>query len=109
MISLMVKPHRHLRLLAAATATIGLFAVSESGSAGASSYLKQCGHVDGTVAVTVKAGTVSCKTARSVAKDYDNGNKNPLGFHCKRHAVNAGAGYYAVCKKGGKSVQVTPE
>jgi L-fucose isomerase-like protein len=101
--------NKHLRLLAAATATIGLFAVAESGSAGASASLKQCGHVDGTVAVTVLKGTVSCKTARAVAKAYDKQHTIPSGFTCKRHKVNAGAGYYAVCKKGTKSIQVTPE
>jgi hypothetical protein len=95
-----------------ATATLIAAAAGSAEFAGANaiaSRYKQCGHVDGTVAVSVK-GNVSCKTARAVAKAYDKGHNNTFGFHCKTHASNAGSGHYGVCKKGTeKRIVVTPE
>lgn len=78
--------------------------------ASASAKLVQCGHVDGTVAVTVTKGNVSCKTARAVARAWDRKTSVPDGFHCKTHRIEAGSGRFGVCKKGTtKSVTVTPE
>jgi hypothetical protein len=80
------------------------------GAASASSKLKQCGHVDGTVGVTVTKGNVSCKTARAVGRAWDRKTTVPDGFHCKTHRIQAGSGRYGVCKKGTKdSVTVNPE
>jgi hypothetical protein len=82
----------------------------EVGSASASSKIKQCGHVDGTVAVTVTKGNVSCKTARAVGRAWDRNTTVPDGFRCRTHRVQAGSGRYGVCKKGSsKSVTVNPE
>ncbi len=82
----------------------------EAGGASASSRIKQCGHVDGTVAVTVTKGNVSCSTARAVARAWDRKTSVPDGYRCKTHHVMAGSGRFGVCTKGtGKSVTVTPE
>jgi isocitrate lyase len=99
------------RLLIAAAAVIAV-AAGGAGVTGAdaSSNYKQCGHVDGTVAVTVTKGNVSCSTARAVAKAWDKKKTVPNGFHCKTRSSNAGSGHYGVCKKGTtKTVVVTPE
>jgi hypothetical protein len=109
MIPRMANTRRALKLAAAATATAGLLAVSGSGPAGASPLLKQCGHVDGTVAVTVTKGSVSCATARAVAKAWDKQHKPPSGFTCKTHKSDAGSGHFGVCKKGSTSIEATPE
>ncbi len=92
----------------------GVIAVTAGGievsGASASSNVKQCGHVDGTVAVTVTRGNVSCRTARVVARAWDSKKPVPDGYRCKTHRVNAGSGRYGVCRKGTtKSVTVTPE
>lgn len=92
----------------------GVIAVAAGGlevdGAGAASKIKQCGHVDGTVAVTVTKGNVSCKAARAVARAWDRKTTVPDGYHCKTHRINVGSGRYGVCKKGTmKSVTVTPE
>jgi hypothetical protein len=100
---------RRFLIVAAGVIAIAVGGV-EAGGATASSKLKQCGHVDGTVAVTVTKGRVSCKTARAVAKAWDRNTNVPNGFHCKTHRSNAGSGHFGVCKKGTKkSVTVTPE
>ena len=66
--------------------------------------------MDGTVAVTVTKGNISCSTARAVAKAWDKKKTVPNGYHCKTHSVNAGSGHYGVCKKGTtKTVVATPE
>jgi isocitrate lyase len=99
------------RLLIAA-ATVIAVAAGGAGVTGAdaSSNYKRCGHVDGTVAVTVTKGNVSCSTARAVAKAWDKTKTVPNGFHCKTHSSNAGSGHYGVCKKGTtKTVVATPE
>jgi hypothetical protein len=94
-------------------AAAGVVAVAAGGAgatgAGASPDLKQCGHVAGTVAVTVVKGNVSCTTARAVAKAWANGKTVPSGFHCKTKTSNAGSGHYGVCTKGTKKIQATPE
>ena len=73
----------------------------------ASGSLNRCGAVHGTVAVVSQG--VGCHKARRVANDYLSGNKNPLGFQCKRYSSNAGAGYYAKCTRQGAYVQIIPE
>ena len=95
-------------------AAAGVIAVAGGGAgitaADASSKVKQCGHVDGTVAVTVTKGNVSCRTARAVAKAWDMKKTVPDGFRCKTHSSNAGSGHYGVCTKGTtKRVVATPE
>jgi hypothetical protein len=101
---------RRFLIVAAGVIAIAAGGVEATGATASSSKLKQCGHVDGTVAVTVTHGTVSCKTARAVAKAWDRKKTIPDGYRCKTHRVNAGSGHYGVCKKGaGKTVQVTPE
>jgi hypothetical protein len=99
------------RFLISATAVIAV-AAGGAGVTGAdaSPNYKQCGHVDGTVAVTVTKGNVSCSNARAVAKAWDKKKTVPHGFHCTTHSSNAGSGHYGVCKKGTtKRVVVTPE
>jgi hypothetical protein len=104
----MLKSRRFL-IVAAGVIAVACGGVEVSG-ASASSKIKQCGHVDGTVAVTVTKGKVSCKNARAVAKAWDNKKTVPDGFHCKTHRSSAGSGHFGVCKKGTKkSVTVTPE
>ena len=66
-----------------------------------------CGHVQGTVAVT--AHKLACTPARRVANAYLNGRKNPDGFRCQKHSVDAAAGWWAKCARGGAYVQITPE
>ena len=95
-------------------AAAGAIAVAAGGAgvtgADASSKYKQCGHVDGTVAVTVTKGNISCSTARAVAKAWDKTKTVPDGFHCTTHMSNAGSGHYGVCKKGAtETVVATPE
>ncbi len=100
---------RRFLIVVAALMAITAGGVAVSG-ASASSKIKQCGHVDGTVAVAVTKGNVSCRTARAVATAWDRTTPIPDGYHCKTHRVNAGSGRYGVCKKGTmKSVTVTPE
>lgn len=95
-------------LIAAASAAAVVAGGTEI--AGASTSYKQCGHVDGTVAVTVLKGNVSCKTARAVANAWANKKTVPSGFHCKTKTSNAGSGHYGVCTKGTtKKIQATPE
>jgi hypothetical protein len=99
------------RFLIAAASVIAV-AAGGAGATGAaaSPSFRQCGHVDGTVAVTVTKGNVSCSTARAVAKAWDKMKTVPHGFHCTTHSSNAGSGHYGVCKKGtGKKVVATPE
>jgi hypothetical protein len=104
----MLKSRRFL-IVAASVIAVAAGGVGVS-VASASSKHKQCGHVSGTVAVTVTKGNVSCKTARAVARAWANSTTVPNGYHCKTHRVNAGSGHYGVCKKGtSKSVTVTPE
>jgi hypothetical protein len=66
-----------------------------------------CGHVDGTVAVT--AHKLACTPARRVANAYLHGHKNPDGFRCQKHSVDAAAGWAAKCTRGTAYVQITPE
>lgn len=100
---------RRFLIVAAGVIAVAVGGVEVSG-ASASPNHKQCGHVDGTVAVTVTKGNVSCKTARAVARAWDKRTTAPDGYHCRTHRVNAGSGHYGVCKKGStKSVAVTPE
>jgi hypothetical protein len=104
----MLKPSRFL--IAAASAIAVAVGGAGVGIAGAHSSHKQCGRVDGTVAVTVTKGNVSCPTARAVAKAWAKKQTIPHGFHCVTHKSNAGSGHYGVCKKGAtKRVQATPE
>lgn len=98
-----------LLIVAAGVVAVAAGGVGVTGASASSKY-KQCGHVDGTVAVTVTKGTVSCKTARAVARAWDRRTTVPDGYHCRTHRVNAGSGHYGVCKKGTtKAVVVTPE
>jgi hypothetical protein len=103
--------HTSRRFLIVAAGVVALACGgAEVTGASASSKTKQCGHVDGTVAVTVTKGSVSCKTARAVAKAWDKKKPVPDGFRCKTHKSNAGSGHFGVCKKGTKkSVTATPE
>lgn len=65
----------------------GVIAVAAGGAevdgAGAASKIKQCGHVDGTVAVTVTKGNVTCKTARAVGRAWDRRTTVPNGYHSR--------------------------
>jgi len=100
---------RRFLIVVAGVAALAAGGVGVSG-ASASSKLKQCGHVDGTVAVTVTKGNVSCTTARAVGRAWDRKTAVPDGYVCKTHHVEAGSGRFGVCKKGTtKSVTVTPE
>ncbi len=100
---------RRFLIVAAGVIALACGGVEVTG-ASASSTIKQCGHVDGTVAVTVTNGRVSCKTARAVARAWDKKTTVPDGFHCKTHRSGAGSGHFGVCKKGTKkSVTATPE
>ncbi len=95
-------------------AAAGVAAVAAGGAgvtgATAASGFKECGHVYGTVGVTVTKGHVSCKTARAVANAWAMEKRIPDGFHCKTHRSNAGSGHYGVCTKGKtESLQATPE
>jgi hypothetical protein len=67
----------------------------------------RCGHVQGTVAVS--AHKLACAPARSVANAYLNGHRNPDGFRCQKHSVDAAAGWWAKCTRGSAYVQITPE
>jgi hypothetical protein len=78
--------------------------------AGAHPSFKQCGHIAGTIAVTVTKGDVSCRTARAVAKAWANRTTPPSGFHCKTYSSHVASGHYGICKKGTtKIVHITPE
>jgi hypothetical protein len=100
---------RRFLMAAAGAAAIAAGATGVTG-ASASGSVKQCGHVDGTVAVTVTKGIVSCTTARAVARAWDRKTAVPSGFHCRTRTSNAGSGHFGVCKKGTtKTVVATPE
>jgi hypothetical protein len=100
---------RRFPIVAAGVTALAFAGVQVSG-ASASAQITQCGHVDGTVAVTVTKGRVSCRTARAVARAWDRKTPVPDGFHCKTHRSDAGSGRFGVCKKGTeKSVTATPE
>jgi len=72
-----------------------------------SAELTQCGHVDGTIAVTTH--DVRCATGRAVAKSYVAGTHHLQGFTCKRHKVNVAAGWNATCTRRQAIIYVTPE
>jgi hypothetical protein len=102
----MLNSHRFL-IVAASAAALAAGGVE---IAGAHPSFKQCGHVDGTIAVTVTKGDVSCKTARAVAKAWANRTTPPSGFHCRTYSSHAGSGHYGICRKGTtKIVHITPE
>ena len=66
-----------------------------------------CGHVEGTVAVSARH--LDCARAKPVAIHYLNTRRGLHGFRCHRHAIQAGAGWYAVCARGPERVDITPE
>ena len=66
-----------------------------------------CGYIQRTVAVS--AHHIACKPARKVALTYLDGTRDPYGFSCRRHNVNAAAGWWARCTRGSRFVQITPE
>lgn len=76
-------------------------------TASATPKLTSCGHVDKYVAVA--AHRVSCNQARSIARSYLSGHHHPQRFSCRRHAVNAAAGWWEQCSRGGRFVNIVPE
>ncbi len=52
---------------------------------------------------------VTCSTAKKVGRRVLHGQKRPLGFRCRKVAINAGAGWYTRCSKGRAIVAVVPE
>jgi hypothetical protein len=100
--------NRHLshgRAAACCSAAAAVLLLPSVGSAAARPT--SCGHVQGTVAVT--AHKLACTPARRVADAYLNGHKNPDGFRCQKHSVDAAAGWWAKCTRGIAYVQITPE
>ena len=100
----------HWHTYIAATGAAGLLALGTGASATAKTFrgLTLGGHVDGTVAVTEKHTT--CHLAREVAAGYIASSHGSHGFTCRRHSIQAAAGFYATCTASDhRFVQITPE
>ena len=99
-----------LRLLLAGCLLAMLSGTSLAETGIAPAKMRLCGHVDGTVVISVDRGTVPCATARKVARRYLNQQQNhPLGYTCRRYTIDVAAGFYAKCRKGANVVHITPE
>ncbi len=91
--------------LAASTVAVGATAAK----------LKDCGDLSHTFVAVTARGT-SCRTAKNVARKYNNSvlqrNTWPssvLGFRCKKISVQAAAGWDARCQKRRAVVHIIPE
>ena len=101
MIRRMRKPTLMLLALVAVLVALPMTATAQAPK------LHFCRNVDGTVAVGEQR--VACAQARAVAIAFIAGKRPPAGFHCRRIAVNAAAGFYGVCTKRAQLVRVIPE
>lgn len=81
--------------------------VAPGSAVAAPTLWKRCGVVK--TDLEVLAHATSCTKARTVARARFNGHDNPRGFNCRDVAVDAGAGYFVVCRNGAARVKVLPE